>query len=355
MQEPPAARPQPILARRIAWVVLALALTALGCWTLWEFIPALVWATILAIAFWPSYQRAHARCPPRGHDIVLPLAFTALIAVVFMLPIVMAGMQAGREARTIIAWVEIARREGVPPPDFLGHLPFFADQAEQWWRDNLSDPELASALLTRLRKPEYVSAGRDVGLAILHRLVTFGFCLMTVFFLFRDGDRILNQLRRGGERAFGPGAERLGQQIVASIHGTVSGLVLVGLAEGLLLYIVYLFTSVPRPALCGAITAVGAMIPFGAPVVFGFAALLVLAQGLTVHAIIIIAAGATITFVADHFVRPVVIGGATRLPFVWVLFGILGGVTTWGLLGLFVGPAIMAALILLWREWTETA
>jgi predicted PurR-regulated permease PerM len=355
MEEPALTRPQPLLARRIAWVVLALALTALGCWTLWEFIPALVWATILAIAFWPSYQRAHARCPSRGHDVVLPLAFTMLIAIVFMLPVVMAGMQAGREARTIIAWVESARREGIPPPDFLSHLPLFADQARQWWRDNLADPEVAAALLSRLRKPEYVSAGRDVGLAILHRLVTFGFCLMTVFFLFRDGDRFVSQLRRAGTRAFGPGAERLGQQIVASIHGTVTGLVLVGLAEGLLLYVVYLFTSVPRPALCGAITAIGAMIPFGAPVVFGFAALLVLAQGLTVQAIIIVAAGASITFVADHFVRPVVIGGATRLPFVWVLFGILGGVTTWGLLGLFVGPAIMASLILLWREWTETA
>jgi predicted PurR-regulated permease PerM len=59
-----------------------------------------------------------------------------------------------------------------------------------------------------------------------------------------------------------------------------------------------------------------------------------------------------VTFVADHFVRPVLIGGATKLPFLWVLFGILGGVASWGLLGLFLGPAIMAALIMLWREWT---
>lgn len=52
----------------------------------------------------------------------------------------------------------------------------------------------------------------------------------------------------------------------------------------------------------------------------------------------------------DHFVRPVLIGGATRLPFIWVLLGILGGVSAWGLVGLFVEPAIMAALILIWRE-----
>ena len=61
--------------------------------------------------------------------------------------------------------------------------------------------------------------------------------------------------------------------------------------------------------------------------------------------------GFVTTFIADHFIRPVLIGGATRLPFLWVLLGILGGVETWGLVGLFMGPAIMAALVLLWREW----
>jgi len=59
-----------------------------------------------------------------------------------------------------------------------------------------------------------------------------------------------------------------------------------------------------------------------------------------------------VVFVADHFIRPVLIGGAIRLPFLWVLLGILGGLETFGILGLFLGPAIMAALISLWREWT---
>jgi predicted PurR-regulated permease PerM len=198
-------------------------------------------------------------------------------------------------------------------------------------------------------------AGRQVGMAILHRVVIFGFCLLTVFFLFKDGDVLTTQLRHASARAFGPGGERIGRQTIASIHGTVNGLVLVGLAEGLLLYVIYLATGVPRPALLGAATAVGAMIPFGAPLIFGIAALLVLAGGSMAGAIVVVVSGAVISFGADHFVRPVLIGSATRLPFIWVLFGILGGVTTWGLLGLFLGPAIMSALILLWREWTERA
>ena len=106
-------------------------------------------------------------------------------------------------------------------------------------------------------------------------------------------------------------------------------------------------------AVFGVLTAVAAMIPFGAPLIFGIAALLLLLQGSLAWAIVVVCIGFAVLFVADHFVRPVLIGGATKLPFIWVLFGILGGVEVWGLLGLFLGPAIMAALILLWREWTE--
>jgi predicted PurR-regulated permease PerM len=58
-----------------------------------------------------------------------------------------------------------------------------------------------------------------------------------------------------------------------------------------------------------------------------------------------------VTFIADHLVRPGLIGGRTKLPFLWVLLGILGGLEVWGLLGLFLGPAIMSGLSLLWREW----
>jgi predicted PurR-regulated permease PerM len=129
--------------------------------------------------------------------------------------------------------------------------------------------------------------------------------------------------------------------------------VLVGLAEGLLLGIVYFAAGLPYPATIGAITAVAAVIPFVAPIVYTLAGLYLFIMGDTVGALIIIVSGSVIVFIADHFVRPVLIGGAARLPFLWVLLGILGGLESFGFLGLFLGPAIMAALIALWREWTE--
>jgi len=175
--------------------------------------------------------------------------------------------------------------------------------------------------------------------------------LLALFFLLRDADGLTERLRVASRRAIGPAGERVGLQMIRQVQGTVNGLVLVGLAEGLILGVAYWIAGVPHAALFGLMTGLLAMVPFGATIAVGVSALALLAAGKAVAAVVIAAVGLLVTFVADHFVRPVLIGGATRLPFVWVLFGILGGVETFGLVGLFVGPAVLAALILLWREY----
>jgi predicted PurR-regulated permease PerM len=219
----------------------------------------------------------------------------------------------------------------------------------------LADPGQAKELVQRTTQGRMGGMGRAVGEQVAHRLTSFVFTLLTLFFLFRDGDTITGQVRRGAARAFGPGGERVGRQIIASVHGTVNGLVLVGLAEGVALGMVYLLCGVPHATVFGALTAVAAMIPGVAIVVIALAALVAMAGGSTLAGAIVFVLGGLTVFTADHFVRPALIGGATKLPFLWVLLSILGGLEVWGLIGLFLGPAIMAALILLWREWTAPA
>lgn len=330
---------------------MALALTGLGVWTLHRYMPALLWAAILAIAVWPLYRRAVTRWPPGKHNILLPAVFTLVLGLMFAVPLVMVGIQVGKEVRGVYQTIDKARTDGIPPPEWLGHLPIGSHQATNWWNDNLANPDNATELLKKARQSEFVSNSGQLGGEIAHRVVLFGFTLLTLFFLFKDGDKVGAQLQRASARAFGPAGERVGRQMIASVHGTVDGLVLVGLAEGFVLGVGYMFAGVPHPTLFGLFTAFAAMIPFGAAAVFGIAALILVTQGAVVSAIVIGVLGLVVTFIADHFVRPTLIGSATRLPFLWVLLGILGGVETWGLLGLFLGPAIMAALMLLWREW----
>ncbi|MCJ2035830.1 AI-2E family transporter [Methylobacterium sp. J-068] len=354
---PPSHAPGPLSGQGqgLARVVLVVALSALGLWVLHPFVPALVWAVILAIALGPLYARAERRWPPGGHNIALPALFTAAVALVFLVPLVVLGVQAAREAHDVAAWMRSFEKTGIPVPDLLARLPFGAAQAQAWWAENLSHPAAGSELLHRFDNSSVLGVTRSLGAQIVRRTVLFGFTLVALFFLFRDGRAVAAQVLTASAKLFGPRGERVARQMVASVHGTVDGLVLVGLGEGVLLGIVYYFAGVPHPVLLGALTAVAAMIPFGAPLVFGAAALVLLANGAVVPALVVVAAGLVVTFIADHFVRPALIGGTTRLPFLWVLLGILGGVESFGLLGLFLGPAVMAALILLWREFTQGA
>ncbi len=341
--------------QRLARIVLAIGLVLLGLYILHGFLRALVWAAILVIATWPLYCRTQRRFPPGRHDIVLPALFTLGATLVFAAPLAMLAFQVGHEARTVAAWITETRAHGAPLPEALAHLPFAQAQVATWWHDNLADPEGARALLGRIDRAELMEAGRSFGTQILHRAVLFGFTLTTLFFLYRDGHRLIAQMLTASRSLFGPHGETVARQMVASIHGTVDGLVLVGLGVGVLLGIGYAVAGVPHPALLGAATAVAAMIPLGAPIVLALACLLALAATHALAAAVLAGFGMVVIFVADHFIRPALIGGATRLPFLWVLLGIIGGVETFGLLGLFLGPAVMAALILLWRDWVGDA
>jgi len=332
-----------------ASLVAAAILFVAGIFTLKDFLPALVWAAIFAIGLWPTFSKATHRWPRHRHELI-PLVTILVVLLIFVIPLVMIAVPLLSDAHAASVWVAQIQRTGIAPPQFLSELPFAA-KLIPLWQQNLGQPAGISALAGHAMQGGLLTTGREVGAQAVHRLVLIGFMMLALFFLLRDADDVVEQLRIGSRRAFGAAGEDVGRQIINSVHGTVNGLVFVGLGEGLILGIAYAVAGVPHPALFGLLTAVLAMIPFGAAIAFCIAALALLASGSMIAAVVILALGFTVTFIADHFIRPVLIGGATRLPFVWVLLGILGGVEAYGLVGLFMGPAIMAALILLWREW----
>jgi len=327
----------------------ALLLILAGLFTLREFLPALVWTVVFAIALWPLFQKLSQRWP--GHrQTLLPALFVLGVTIIFVLPIVTIAVPLAADAHAALQWWQQVRQSGIAPPAFLLRLPHGA-QLTALWDQNLGAPEQISVLTTGAMHGGGAKFAGIVGRETIHRLVLFGFMLLGLFFFLRSAEDVIKQLKVGSRRTFGSAGEDIARQIINSVHGTVNGLVLVGLGEGLLLGIAYVVSGVPHPTLFGLLTAILAMVPFGAAVAIIAASLTLAAKGQIIAAVVIVVAGVIVTFMADHFIRPVLIGGATRLPFIWVLLGILGGVSAWGLVGLFAGPAIMAALILVWREW----
>ncbi len=337
-------------SQRIARAALIIAVVLLSAWMLWRFVPALAWACVLAIATWPMRQWL-ARGELRRTAIAAVL--TLLLAFVLVLPLIGLGIQAAHESGAITQWIADVRQNGFGTPQWLAHLPFIGGSVTAWWQANLADPDAARTLLGRAETSGIFSLTRALGVQVANRVTILVFTLLTLFFLYRDGPSVMEAAHTIADRLFGSPGSQLGKHAVAAVRGTVNGLVVVGLAEGVLLGIAYMATGVPHAVLLGLLTAVLATVPFGAPLVFIACALYLLAQSHTAPAIALLIFGTIVAFVADHFVRPMLIGGATRLPFLWVLLGIFGGLESFGLVGLFLGPAIMAVLLAMWREGAE--
>lgn len=333
----------------LARLVLSVALAALGFYIVADYIRALVWAVVFAIALAPLYHRVRSRTPAAMRREVLPLVFTLLVGFVFLLPFALLAVEAARETNQLLDYGRQIGQNGVPAPAILSNLPFGASLAG-WWNAHLAHEGWIGDAMRELNTSSTRELGRTLGASVVHRVFLFAVTLLALFFLFRDGDSVAAQFIAAADHLFGRRGERVARLMAASIHGTVNGLILVGLGEGLAIGVVYVVFGVPHALAFAGITAVAAMIPFAAYFAVAIPVLILAANGAVAAAAIVGGAAAVIIFSADHAVRPSLIGGATKLPFLWVLLGILGGLETFQLLGLFVGPAAMAALIMLWRD-----
>jgi len=331
--------------------LLALTLLAvLGLWTLRAFLPALGWALILAISLWPWRERAVAIWPA-GADFTWPALFTLMVALFFVLPLLMVAHAVASDGRFALQWIIDVRAHGLPVPDFLAHLPA-GPAIAAWWQAHLATPTAFGNLhLPGETGQSPLGDGQHLIGLVLHRLVFAIFLLLILFFLMRDGERVAISLRVGCERAFGRAGVNVAMQALRAVRGTVNGLVVVGFGEAVLLGVVYGLCGAPHAALLGLLTGLLSAVPLGSVVAAAVAAGLLAAAGQMAAAAVVAVVSAVVIFIADHFVRPVMIGDATRLPFLVVLLGILGGIEAWGLIGLVAGPALMAVLMLLWREW----
>ncbi len=337
--------------QKTARYILIGLLVLLGAWMLRRFLPALCWAVILAVATAPLYDRWLARFRGKHRHIWASLSFTFLLGAILVLPIVYGGFIAVREAVSLIhSFTDSLKNGGPEVPGWVQQVPWIG----QWLNDQLNErlgDAAATAHAVSQARPTVFELTRALGLQVFRRAVTLVFTLLTLYFVYMNRDALTAEVPRVSNRMFGPTVEGLLLRAVDAVRATVDGIVLVAIAEGAIMAGVYAIAGTPHPILFGALTGIFAMIPFAAPVAFGAIALLMITQGAVGAGVAIAIVGSVLLFVADHFVRPVIIGGGARLPFLWVLLGILGGIESFGLLGIFIGPALMAALVSLWRSW----
>jgi predicted PurR-regulated permease PerM len=339
------------LTRRVILGFLLGGLLVLGYAVLHLFIVPVAWAIIIAFATWPLHQRLRARLwrHPTGSALLMTLLLTAA----FVLPTSWMALLLRGEIGAAMAAVTAQIKQGaLALPEGLRTLPWAGDTLQALIDEAIGDPEAFRTQVT-----EWLKQGADQVIALVgdvgRNAAKLAFALITVFFLYRDGERVLEQVHRVLHRFLGARVDAYLVAVGAMTKAVVWGLIATALAQGFVAGLGYWWAGLTAPVLLGAVTALVAMIPFGTPLAWGSIGVWLLASGDTAGGIGLLAWGALVVSWVDNLVRPLVISNATRIPFLLVMFGVLGGLAAFGLVGLFLGPMVLAVLMAVWREWIE--
>ena len=325
-------------------LLLPLAFAGALAILLQHFLGSLAWAALLAIITWPLHERLLQRGCSRVFSSCVLLS---ALVIIFLGPSIFLFNTLSNELATIERLLAQINQTGVPAPEWLARLPVVAEPAIRWWQEHLATPGGLSSLIQATAGdfvPFLTGTARSLGATILTNALYLFLALLTLFILYLHGPAVARYVDHAGARLMPRHYGVLRRLLPLSVRGTALGLGSVAILEGVVLGIAYAVAGAPAPVLLGVITGYLALIPGGAPLAFSAVSLLLLGQGHSGAAMGLFFWGAFELFLVDKFVRPKLIGQSVNLPFLAVLFGLLGGVSTLGVIGLFVGPFMMAVL-----------
>ena len=333
--------------------IAAIAVLAITCFlVLQPFIAAIVFAAVLCSATWPLYSRVRRALGERA-----VLAAMALSLLMALIPIVPVALLAASITANVAEIVEMAKRVlagGLPkPPEWLVTLPLVGPMADGYWKSLIDSRQALDDLMQRVAEPAramLLATGSVLGQGILQMLLV-GFL---GFFFYRDGEVLMQTLRASMARVAG----NMSESIIATIDNTVTsvlyGIVGTALAQAAVALVGFLIAGVPNAFVLAVATFFLSMVPVGPPLIWGGAAFWLAKQGEIGWVVFMVLYGLIVISSIDNFVKPYLISRGSSLSFALVFLGVLGGVLAFGLIGLFLGPVLLAVALILLKNWTHT-
>ncbi|HTL90883.1 MAG TPA: AI-2E family transporter [Steroidobacteraceae bacterium] len=334
--------------RRLITATLLAGLVLLGFRVMEPFIVPVVWAAILAFVTWSTYLRLLRACG--GRRVLASLLMTIAISLAVIAPIAWLALVLRIELVRVWHDAQALVAGGVQLPPAVLRLPWLGDQLRELAARAAQDPHALGLELRRVTDHSFDHIARLVG-SIGREAVKMAFTAVSLFFVYRDGERLAAQLARALEQVLGTRVHNYLRAIEQTVKAVVYGLVLTALVQGLLVGVGYWIAGAGAPVFLAALTTVCGLIPFAAPTVWICVCVWLFVKGSTAAAVGLAIWGAIVLGWTDHIVRPFLISREAAIPFILVLFGVLGGLASFGLVGLFIGPVILAVLLAVWREW----
>jgi predicted PurR-regulated permease PerM len=318
------------------------------------FVGPLTWAALLALIFQPLQRWLTQLLRDRDGLAAFLLTTTVILVVIvptIYLTVVLATQSADlyQEVKSFVEAGRVSALQDQLRASVFGRLwerlaPAFAAARIDLPALTLKTTNVVSVFL--------VSQAPQAAANVVRFVANIFFTTFALFFFFRDGERMV-----GAFRDLIPMEPEHKDAVLRRLYDTVSAVVqgnlVTAAVQGLLAGIGIAIVGVPFAILLGVATSFVSLLPFGGPLVWVSVAIYLLIGGEYARAAILVAWGVIVVSSADNVIRPLIIGGRTQIPTVFLFFGILGGLQAYGFLGIFLGPALIAILVAFLRIYRE--
>ena len=321
------------------------------------FVKPVLWAVILAHVAFPLHTRLTGLL--RGREVASAALLTVGIVALIVAPVVfftfLLVQEAGNGYDAVNTWVQSGGVKRVP--DELAKLPLLGGSRVQHMLHKLvgSKANVEAFLLQSAKAMSGFIVEQLTGLVKNAFLLAVNSLVIVIalFFFFKDGQRLLQSLYRviPLDEAH---KDRMVSRLDQTITAVVKGIVITAIVQGLLAGLAYAVLDVPFPVFLTALTIVLAPLPFGGTaLVWGPVVLYLFWAGPAWKAIVMLAWGVGVVTIVDNVLRPMLIGKGAKLPVLFLFFSILGGLAAYGLIGLFLGPILLAILLTAFQIYHE--
>ncbi len=337
------------LARTILQVLFLGGLIAASFWILQPFLLPMIWATTIVVATWPVMLFVQARLwGKRGLAVAV---MTVALLLVFLVPLTLAISAMVQNADRIIGWAKSLATVSVPmPPSWLGRIPVVGSLlAGQWEQMAAVGPEGISAYLApyaRTLVGWFVTQVGNVGIMAVQFFLT----VIISAILYATGDPAGAWVRDFARRLNGAGGEASVALAAQAVRAVALGVVVTALIQSALGGIGLAVTGVPYAAILTALMFILGVAQVGVGPVLIPAVVWMYWKGDSVWATVLLIWQIPVFFL-DSVLRPMLIKRGADLPLVVIFTGVIGGLIGFGIIGLFIGPVVLAVGYTLLAAW----
>jgi predicted PurR-regulated permease PerM len=324
-------------------------LIAASFWIVRPFVSSFVWATMIVVATWPVLLIVQARLG--GKRGLAVLVMTVGLLLILVVPFWLAIDTILERTDEVIAWVKSLGTFSIPPPpEWLIGVPMFGTKFAEYWQQlaTLHAAELSARLTPYAGQAAgwFAAQAGSVGMMILHFLLT----VIIAAILYANGETAAAGVRRFARRLAGEHGEQAAVLSGKAIRGVALGVGVTAFVQSLLGGIGLAVTGVPAAALLTAIMFMLCIAQLGPVLVLIPATIWLYWKVGTLWGTVLLI-WSLIVGAIDNFLRPVLIRKGADLPLLLIFAGVIGGLMAFGIIGIFIGPVILAVSHTLLRAW----